>query len=241
MMPLNTMRPFLYCLLLVSCLSLTLWTGATITTAAAGKTNEKINSGGGTVTELPKQCRPGKTSTEAFGWRWKPDTRVRVYYLKNNFSPAETEAFSRAINNWNKALREIDSRVVFMIAGERESVIEDNASVTVLRGIPKGKDRVGQLRIYTMSNGVMRATMILSPAVTDLNALTSLMTHELGHSLGLADCYECKRGTTAMSAFKESNKGNDVYEPSECDKYVVAAGFANEVNEQARFVSTGQK
>jgi hypothetical protein len=44
-----------------------------------------------------------------------------------------------------------------------------------------------------------------------------------------------------MSAFKESNKGNDVYEPSECDKYIVAAGFANEVNEQARFVSTGQK
>ena len=93
----------------------------------------------------------------------------------------------------------------------------------MLRGIPKGKDRVGQLRVYSMSNGVMRATMIVSPTVTDLNALTSLMTHELGHSLGLADCYECKRGTTAMSAFKSENKGNDVYGPSECDKYVVAA------------------
>jgi predicted Zn-dependent protease len=197
-------------------------------------------SGGGAAA-LPKQCKPGKTSTEALGWRWRPATRVRIYYLKNNFSAAETEAFSRAVNNWNKALKEIDSRVVFVIEGERESVIEDNASVTVLRGIPKGKDRVGQLRIYSMSNGVMRATMILSPTVKDSNALTSLMTHELGHSLGLADCYECKRGTTAMSAFKGDNQGNDVYEPSECDKYVVAAGFAGESGEQARFVLSEQK
>ena len=240
----HPMRPFLYCLFVVSCLSLVLWTGQNITTAAAaGKTTDKASSsgGGGVATTMPKQCRPGKTSTEALGWRWKPNTRVSIYYLKNDFSVAETEAFSRAINNWNKALKEIDSRVVFMIEGERETIVEDNASVTVLRGIPKGKDGVGQLRFYSMSNGVMRATMILSPTVTDPNALTSLVTHELGHSLGLADCYECKRGTTAMSAFKGSNKGNDVYEPSECDKYVVAAGFANEMNEQARIVSTGQK
>lgn len=240
-MPQNTTRPFLYCLFVVACLSFVIWTGPTITTAAAGKTTDRASGGGGAVPTLPKQCKPGKTSAEALGWRWKPETRVRIYYLKNNFSKQETEAFSRAVNNWNKALREIDSRVVFSIEGERESVSEDNASVSVLRGIPKGKDRVGQLRFYSMSNGVMRASMILSPTVTDLNALTSLMTHELGHSLGLADCYECKRGTTAMSAFKGDNKGNDVYEPSECDKYVVAAGFANEVNEQARIVPSEQK
>lgn len=235
----NTMRPFLYCLFVVTCFSLAVWTGPTITTAAAAKTPDRA-SGGGAVATLPKQCKPGKTSTESLGWRWKPDTRVRIYYLKNNFSVEETEAFSRAVNNWNKALREIDSRVVFSIEGERESVSEDNASITVLRGVPKGKDRVGQLRIFSMSNGVMRATMILSPTVTDLNALTSLMIHEIGHSLGLADCYECKRGTTAMSAFKGSNKGNDVYEPSECDKYIVAAGFANDVNEQARIILSEQ-
>jgi hypothetical protein len=229
------MRPFLYSLFVASCLSLALWTGPTITTAAAEKSIDRA-SGGGEAVALPKQCKPGKTSTEVLGWRWKPATRVRIYYLKNNFSAAETAAFSRAVNNWNKALREIDSRIVFTIEGERESEVEDNASITVLRGIPKGKDRVGQLRFYSMSNGVMRATMILSPSVTDLDALTSLMIHEIGHSLGLADCYECKRGTTAMSAFKGENKGNDVYEPSECDKYVVAAGFAGESRDQARMV-----
>jgi hypothetical protein len=237
----NTMRLVLYCLFVVSCLSLLFWTGTTATTAAAAvKITDMASGGGGAAPTMPKQCKPGKTSTEALGWRWQPNTRVRIYYLKDNFSGAETEAFSRAVNSWNKALHEIDSRVVFSIEGERAAVAEDNASVTVLRGVPKGKDQVGQLKFYSMSNGVMRASMILSPTVTDLNALTSLMTHELGHSLGLADCYQCKRGTTAMSAFKDT-KGNDVYEPSECDKYVVAAGFAGGSVEQARIVLTGQK
>jgi predicted Zn-dependent protease len=175
------------------------------------------------------------------GWRWRPGTRVRVYYLKDNFNRPETEAFSRAVANWNSALKEINSRIVFILGGERENIVEDDASVTVLRGIPKGKDRLGNLRFYSMSNGVMRATMTISPLVTDLNALTSLMAHEIGHSLGLADCYECKRGTTAMAAFKEVNKGNDVYEPSECDKYVVATGYAGEEVAQAQVVSTGRK
>ena len=82
----------------------------------------------------------------------------------------------------------------------------------------------------------MRASVMIGPAVTDLGALTSLMTHELGHSLGLADCYECKRGTTAMAAFKSDNVGNGVYEPSACDRYVVASGYASVTNAQAQAV-----
>jgi hypothetical protein len=233
----NKLRPFLCSLVVVACLSLIVWAEPTITTAAGARTASTTS--GDAV--RPKQCRPGKTSTEALGWRWKPNTRVRIYYLKNNFSREETAAFSRAVNNWNKALTEIDSRIVFIIGGEREGIAEDNGSVTVLRGIPKGKDRLGQLRFYSMSNGVMRATMTISPVVTDLDALTSLMAHEIGHSLGLADCYGCQRGTTAMSAFKGENKGNDVFEPSECDKYVVATGYRSEINTQARVVPSERK
>ena len=92
-----------------------------------------------------------------------------------------------------------------------------------------------------MSNGTASALLIISPAVTDLDALTSLMSHEIGHTLGLADCYECKRGTTTMAAFRSDNKGNDVFEPSECDRYVVASGYASEVREQAGVITVGRK
>jgi hypothetical protein len=232
------MKPFLYSLLLVSCLSLLLWARPVITTAegvAAGASG----GSGGSAPLMPKQCKPGKTSPEAHGWRWKQGTPVRVYYLKDHFSAAEVEALSRAVHSWNDALREMDSQIAFTIGGERASVAKDQSSVTVVRGVPRVKERVGETRFYSMSNGTARLTMTINPVVTNLSALTSLMTHELGHSLGLADCYECRRGTTAMSAFKGDNKGNDVYEPSVCDKYVVAAGYASQQDTQSAHRSGG--
>lgn len=225
----NRTRPYLYGLLVITCLALQLH--ATPSSSAGEPGGEA---------SMPKQCRAGKTSTEAFGWRWRPGARVRVYYLKDNFSREETAAFTRAVDNWNAGLREIGSQVVFAAVGERETIAEDDASITVLRGVPKGKDRLGQLKLYSMSNGVMRATMIISPAVTDLDALTSLMAHELGHSVGLGDCYGCRRGTTTMAAFKESNEGNDVYAPSECDKYVVAQGYMGGGNGPQPFPNEGR-
>ena len=229
------MKPFLDSLFVTACLSLLLWAKPVTIIAKGAPTGV-----GGSAT-MPKQCRRGKTSAEALGWRWKPGTQVKVYYLKDNFSAAETEALSRAVNNWNKALQEIGSPMAFVISGEREGVATKDASITVLRGIPRVKIRVGEARFYALSNGVIRLTVTINPVVTDLSALTSLLTHELGHSLGLADCYKCQRGTTAMAAFKSNNQGNDVYEPSACDKYVVATGYANEINAQARVISLEQQ
>lgn len=223
------MKRSLYSLFVIACLCLLLEALPIVTDARNGSHKES----GGETLMMPKQCHPGKTSTVAMGWRWKPNSHVRVYYLKNSFSAAEEGALTRALNNWKNALREIDSSISFTIGGERDNVTEENTSVTVLRAVPKGKDRLGQIKLYSMSNGTESALMIISPAVTDLDALTSLMAHEIGHTLGLADCYECKRGTTTMAAFRSDNKGNDVFEPSECDKYLVATGYAGEVREQA--------
>ncbi|MDT5123632.1 MAG: hypothetical protein QOC96_3114 [Acidobacteriota bacterium] len=233
----HTLRPFLCSLLVASGLSLLLWARPAIPTVEAATSTP---SGETTIT-MPKQCRPGKTSTQAFGWRWKTNAQVRVYYLKNDFSAEEREALSHAVNNWNDALREINAHIVFTIGGERNGVAEDDSSLTVTRGFPKGRERVGEVKLYSLSNGVNHVTVVISPTLTSLTALTSLMTHEIGHSLGLADCYECRRGTTTMAAFKDMEKGNEVYEPSECDKYIVAAGYDGETSTQARIVSTSHE
>ena len=195
-----------------------------------------IKAGAGAAT-MPRQCRPGKSVPEAIRWRWKLGTAVKVYYLKGHFSDVEAGALSRAVDNWNKALKEIGSPIVFIPSGEREGVAREDASVTVIRGIPKRKERLGEVKFYTPPAGGVLMTVTVSPVVTDRDALTSLMVHELGHSVGLADCYECQRGTTAMAAFKSNNRGTDVYKPSACDKYVVAAGYANESTTQAEAIS----
>jgi hypothetical protein len=183
---------------------------------------------------MPAQCKPGKTSTETLGWRLKPGKTVNVYYLKNHFKAEETAAFAEAINNWNQALKEIDTDIVFVIRGERDSEESNDTSILIKRGTPRSQDRVGETRFRFMAGGVFRMTVTISPAVTEWKALQSLMTHEIGHTLGLADCYECKRGTTAMAAFKDDNNGTNVFEPSVCDKFVVAAGYAGRTGLQAR-------
>jgi hypothetical protein len=225
------MRLFLTSLSVVLCLSYML--GAK---PISDKGSEATRARSVFAAGMPKQCQPGKTSPEALGWRWKPGTSVRIGYLKDNFNQAEEEAFSRAINNWNYALEQTNADIVFTPVDEPEGFVKDGASITVSRGIPRGRERVGEIRFHSITNGMVRLTMIVSPVVTDLGALTSLMTHELGHSLGLADCYECRRGTTAMAAFKGKNKGNEVFEPSECDKYVVASGYAGQKSERAKVV-----
>ena len=230
------MRPFFYSLLIASCLVLLLWAKPPVTTAKGTD-----RTAGGVVIPMPKQCQPGKTSPEPHDWRWKPGTTVKVYFLKGSFSSVEVEALSRAVNNWNDALRELNPRVLFQLGGESETVAKEGTSITVMRGVPKGKERVGEIKLHSVSNGRVHLVVIVSHGVTDLNALTSLMTHELGHTMGLADCYECHRGTTAMAAFRGSNKGNDVYRPSECDKYVVAVGYQYKTSAQASLSSLEQK
>lgn len=214
------MKPFLYSLCLVLSLSPLLWARPVMTD------DRPAARARGVAPPMPKQCQPGKTSPEGLGWRLSANKPVRVYYLKDSFDDAQTAALARGVANWNRALEEIYSPVTFINGGVRDAVAREELTITVMRGVPKSKERVGEIKFYTKPNGSVRMSVIISPAVTDLNALTSLMTHELGHAMGLADCYGCKRGTTAMSAFRGKNKGNDVYEPSACDKYVVATGYA---------------
>jgi hypothetical protein len=192
----------------------------------------------GNAGSRPKQCQPGKTSAEALGWRWKPGTTVRIEYRQGDFNTLEVAALSRGVNGWNLALAETESYVVFIVDPGPDSVPRMGPSILVQRGVPKGRERVGELSFHSVLNRSAKLSLTISPVVTDLDALTSLMTHEIGHSMGLADCYECRRGTTAMAAFKGKNKGNDVYEPSECDRYVVAAGYAGRTDASGRLSRT---
>ena len=186
---------------------------------------------------MPEQCVAGKTLPGSLSWRWSYGTTVNIYYLNGHFTAAETEAFAESISNWNDALDEMDAGITFVVAGPRaDDIVINGASIVFVRGTPSGRHRLGEIKLKSISNGAVHLLATVNPAVTNLEALRSLMVHELGHSLGLADCYGCKRGTTVMAAFKETNKGTGVFAPSECDKYVVAAGLRSSWDTQARSV-----
>src|SRR5688500_10610289 len=106
-------------------------------TRAGVKTNDDATRPRSVVaSRMPQQCRPRKTSPEALRWRWKPGTSVSIYYLKGSFTEVEKEALSRAVYNWNEALTDSQSRVVFVIGREGDAAAKNGAGIEVSRGIP---------------------------------------------------------------------------------------------------------
>lgn len=173
------------------------------------------------------ECHTGKTSTTVNYWRWASNAQVKIYFLSSNFNDAEIAAMTQAVNNWNDALREIRSDVSFEIAGLTDKIITNRHTVTVRRVDKFEGKRLAEIQPYIISSTKLlsRAEINVGPTIKDLKALTSMMNHELGHSLGLTDCLDCERGSTAMARFRGKNKDNKLYSPSRCDKYVVAASY----------------
>jgi hypothetical protein len=174
-----------------------------------------------------KNCHAGKTSTMTNAWHWSPNSQVKIYFLRGNFNEAETAALSQAVHNWNAALKEINSDISFVIAGATEQIVKERHTVTVKRVDELAGRRVAEIRPFysSQTNALFRAEISVGPTIKNLKALTSMMNHELGHSLGLSDCSGCEKGSTAMANFRGKNKDNKLFQPSQCDKYVVATSY----------------
>jgi hypothetical protein len=69
------------------------------------------------------------------------------------------------------------------------------------------------------------ASIVIDPALTNPKALTNAMAHELGHNLGLLDCFTCKRRSTVMNQFRVVNVSNDMEGPTACDVAQVRAAY----------------
>jgi len=61
------------------------------------------------------------------------------------------------------------------------------------------------------------ASIVVDPMLTNPKALTNAIAHELGHNLGLLDCFTCKQKSTVMNQFKVVNVSNDMEGPTACD------------------------
>ncbi|GEM_PF-1981455 len=172
-------------------------------------------------------CRTGKTSTEINAWRWSPNSRVQLFFMRGHFNDSEMTAMTQAVQGWNDALREINSDITFSLAGMTDQITKTPNTVIVKRVQGFETRRLAEIQPFYSSstNSLVRAEINVGPTIKDLKVFTSMMNHELGHSLGLSDCPGCEKGSTAMASFRGKNKDNKLYTPSRCDKYVVATSY----------------
>jgi hypothetical protein len=166
-------------------------------------------------------CRIGNQAP-AFGfWMWPPNARVQVYVRFADFDSEQLPYLLEALQNWNRASEQTGSGVKFEFQGNTAQQRSCENCLTILRDrvFDKSKRHATELRAYSArDNGIITsASIIVDPVLTNSKALLNALVHELGHNLGLLDCYTCKRKSTVMNQFDAVNVSNDMETPTSCD------------------------
>jgi predicted Zn-dependent protease len=181
------------------------------------------------TTDANLQCVANANSTRETTWRWPKNTRVTVRASQNQFTASELDLIRRAIDNWNRTLQSISVDVQFSFAGESDGITSKDGDITITRGSTYQNQRhLAEIYpVFRSATELSSASITIDKGVKNSEVLTSVITHELGHSLGMQDCAQCRRGTTIMSLYRGRNQNNDTDAPSACDRMVVARGYQN--------------
>ena len=181
-------------------------------------------------------CRTHHNAPPISAYYWPPDTEVKVYFIRDMFSPEQQATLFAAMRTWEAASRDTRAGVKFRFVDYTVSLASCDGCLTITRREVHKFDR----KHYAFFNPLKTddAGLLISAwidfdfATTSPQALQGFMSHELGHGMGLWDCRTCKKKQTIMNAFPGINKNNGLVEPSKCDLEVV-----RQVYELARRIS----
>lgn len=169
----------------------------------------------------PTPCRIGQDAPSIGFWTWPQNTRVKVYVRTGDFSAHEVPYLLAALKNWNDVADATTSGVRFEYVGETSQTLNCAGCVTIIRGtVFDGKRlHLTELHAYSANHNqlISYAVIVVDPRLTDPKTLTEAMAHELGHNLGLLDCYNCRKKSTVMTKFREINVPNNMAQPTACD------------------------
>lgn len=179
---------------------------------------EKANTRSATK---PAQCVVGRTAPPTGFWTWPPDTRVNVYLRVPDFSQADVAAVKLALGSWDANASENGSNVRFIFQGLTRVTRNSRREITIVRSpVFNEKQRHRALLEAHSIHGdrfIDYALILVDPSVQDLDLLTNVIAHEIGHSLGLLDCPQCSSLSTAMGLLKSGNESNGITGPTSCD------------------------
>lgn len=176
-----------------------------------------------------QSCVIGKDSAAYGFWTWAANTRVKVYVVAADFKEDDLPYLLAPLATWNAALGSTGSGVSFVYSGTVSTSLDCQNCLTIMRGsvYEKSKRHATELRAFSAnSNQVLTwGHIVVDPSLTNQKSLTNAVAHELGHNLGLYDCYTCKAKSTLMMQFKSVNKPNDMEGPTPCDLAQVKAAY----------------
>ena len=166
-------------------------------------------------------CKVGSRAAATGFWTWQPDSRVYVYVLEDNFSKEEINSLTTPMQLWDAVSETTESKVRLTYAGMTKSPRDCENCLTILRGnVHTDKTRHGsEIRAFGLNGTriIHHASIVIDPRMKTSASLKSAVAHELGHSFGLQDCYDCKGRSTVMIKFGGFSLSNGVEGPTGCD------------------------
>jgi hypothetical protein len=170
---------------------------------------------------MPRPCVVNHTQAPTGFWNWPARSEVNVYLRTPDFSVDYASAAMLSILNWNRSSIENGSDVHFIFRGLTEELHAGHGDLTIIRGdvFNKKEKHLALIQAHSLrgDQSIDYALVIVDARVVEPKVLTNVITHELGHSLGLLDCYRCATESTAMGLMKSASESNGIDGPTACD------------------------
>jgi hypothetical protein len=183
-------------------------------------------------------CASNRTAPATGTFYWPPDTEVKVYLVRNMFTPEQRRTMFEAMDNWTSGAQAMGAGVKFTFVGESDSTAVCAGCLTVTRReVYKYDDKHYAFFSPLARNAdgsLFSAWIDLDFATTDPQAVKGFIAHELGHGLGLLDCPTCGKKQTIMNAFPDINQDNGLVAPSACDLAVVKQVYSTQAKREGQ-------
>jgi len=166
-------------------------------------------------------CQVGRNAPGVGFWTWPGAAHVKVYIRTADFLPEQIQYLLTPLQNWNSVSKLTESGVKFEYQGSTTEELTCENCLTIMRApvFDKTKRHATETKAYSVHRDqiITYAAIFIDPLLTNTKSLTNAVSHELGHNLGLLDCYTCKQKSTLMNQFKALNVPNDLEAPTSCD------------------------
>jgi hypothetical protein len=153
---------------------------------------------------------------------WRQNATVNVL-IDPTFTPDQIRAIKDQLEKWkNAGGANVTFNEVEVSEAGGGATTGDPPILFIMREVPRtgGATAQGETRGFSFEGNRGDSTVEINPGVTNATAFNHVVSHELGHTFGLADCGGCAQGSSAMTlpASPDLNAAGGHDGPTNCDR-----------------------